>query len=385
MLIIKKMKTILLATTILTANFCFGQTSKAKVDSTRFNKLVLENTGSFQFDGKKPIGKGWEVLEKQFSDNQFVAWGEYHNSTQLSQLSSYALEAASKYGFKNWCVETSPFVANELMQISRAKNPVDSIIELSKGKGKYGTFPFFRTKEDAEMLIAVHQYNYHIWGIDQEYQMAFTYGINKAFHAQSPKFKAKYQAVHDSLIAKWWMPKVRLLDSLKKGISQPELKAALEDIKISRTIYYEDDNFMRATLMKKNFYQYYDHTKSKNEKVFFKIGANHLAKGLNLSTHLYDIGNSVYELSQRNQTGFANVFFLNRYYITEKGELIDDLTDPDGEYPKEFLKLYNKELWIVVDLRPLRIRYKYDKTLSEATYQIIDKYDFIVVTPEVMK
>jgi hypothetical protein len=142
---------------------------------------------------------------------------------------------------------------------------------------------------------------------------------------------------------------------------------------------------MRAALMKKNFYQYYDHTKSKNEKVFFKIGANHLAKGLNLSTRLYDIGNSVYELSQRNQTGFANVFFLNRYYLTEKGELIDDLTDPDGEYPKEFLKLYNKDLWIVVDLRPLRIRYKYDKTLSEATYQIIDKYDFIVVSPEVMK
>jgi hypothetical protein len=122
MLINKKIKTILLIATILTANLCFGQTSKTKVDSTRFNKLVLENTNSFQFDGKKPIGKGWEVLEKQFSDNQFVAWGEYHNSTQLSQLSNYALEAASKFGFKNWCVETSPFVANELTRISGTKS-----------------------------------------------------------------------------------------------------------------------------------------------------------------------------------------------------------------------------------------------------------------------
>jgi len=385
MLINKKIKTILLVATILTANLCLGQATKTKVDSTRFNKLVLENINSFQFDGKKPIGKGWEVLEKQFSENQFVAWGEYHNSTQLSQLSNYALEAASKFGFKNWCIETSPFVANELTRISGTRNPVDTILTLSKDKGKYGTFPFFRTREDAEMLVTAHKYSYNIWGIDQEYQMAFSYVINKVFNAQPPKLKAKYQAVHDSLIAKWWMPKVKLLDSLKKGISQPVFKAALEDIKISRTIYYEDDNFMRATLMKKNFYQYYDHTKSKNEKVFFKIGANHLAKGLNLSTRLYDIGNSVYELSQRNQTGFANVFFLNRYYLTEKGELIDDLSDPDGEYSKEFLKLYNKDLWIVVDLRPLRIRYKYDKTLSEATYQIIDKYDFIVVSPEVMK
>jgi hypothetical protein len=83
--------------------------------------------------------------------------------------------------------------------------------------------------------------------------MAFTYVINKAFHLQSPNFKARYQAVYDSLIAKWWMPKVKLLDSLKKGITQPELKAALEDIKISRTIYYEDNNLMRATLMKRIF------------------------------------------------------------------------------------------------------------------------------------
>ncbi|MDI9867900.1 hypothetical protein [Flectobacillus roseus] len=370
---------------ILGINLCFGQTVKVKSDSTKFNKIVFENTSSFQFDGTKPIGKGWDILEKQFSDNQFVAWGEYHNSKQLSQLSSYVLEAASKNGFKNWCVETSPFVAKELKQISRTKNPVDSIIKLSKDKGKYGTFPFFRTKEDAEMLVVANKYNYNIWGIDQEYQMAFTYVINKAFHLQSPNFKARYQAVYDSLIAKWWMPKVKLLDSLKKGITQPELKAALEDIKISRTIYYEDNNLMRATLMKKNFYQYYDHTKDKNKKVFFKLGANHLAKGQNLSTHLYDLGNAVFELSQHNQTNFANVFFLNRYYITEKGELIDDLEDPDGEYPKEFLKLYQKDQWVVVDMRPLRVRYKNDKTLSEATYQIMDKYDFIVVSPEVMK
>jgi hypothetical protein len=66
--------------------------------------------------------------------------GEYHNSKQLSQLSSYALEAASKNGFKN-CASKQVVCRKELKQISRTKNPVDSIIKLSKDKGKYGTFP----------------------------------------------------------------------------------------------------------------------------------------------------------------------------------------------------------------------------------------------------
>jgi hypothetical protein len=379
------MKKYLIAITILTTNFCFGQTEKIISDSTRFNKYVTENLTSFTFDGQKPYGTGWTILEKQFANNQFVAWGEYHNSSLFSQLSSYALETASKYGFKNWCIETSPFVANELMRISKSQNPVDTIIELSRDKGIYGTFPFFRTKEDAQMLINSNKYNYKIWGIDQEFQMAFPYCLNKVYNTQPLKIKVQYKAVYDSLMAKWWMPKVKLLDSLKNGISQKEFKMALDDIKISRTIYYEDDNSMRANLMKKNFYKYYDNTKSKNEKVFFKMGANHLAKGINLMTHLYDIGNAVYELSQHNETNYTNVFFINRFYTTETGELIDDLENPDNEYPKEFLKLYDKEKWVVIDLQPFRIRYNNDKTLSEDTYQIIDKYDFIVVSPEVKK
>ncbi|MGC4102323.1 hypothetical protein [Ferruginibacter sp.] len=378
------MRKILTIVGILTTIYCPAQTEKAISDSAKFNQHVIKNTTSFIFDGQKPVGDGWASLEKQFAANQFVAWGEYHNSPLLSQLSCYALESASKYGFKTWCVETSPFVASELMRIAKTKNPSDSIVEISRDKGSYGTFPFFKTREDAQMIVAANKYNYTIWGIDQEYQMAFPYCLAKVYNAQPAKIKAQYKAVYDSLVARWWMPKVKLLDSLKNGIKQNNLRMVLDDIKISRTIYYEDDAQMRATLMKKNFYNYYDNSKSKNEKVFFKMGANHLAKGLNLMTHLYDIGNSAYELSQHNKTNFINVFFVNRY-TTEKGKIIDDLENPDNEYPKEFLKLYDKEKWVVVDLRPLRIRYSNDKTLTEDTYQIIYKYDFVVVSPEVMK
>ncbi len=359
-----------------------AQKGKPIPDSAKFNKYVAEKMMSFHFTGQQPVGTGWDILEKHFADNQFVAWGEYHNSPLLSRLAGYALAKASRYGFKTWCIETSPFVAAELTRIGKSKAPADTIAEISKGKGVYGTFPFFKTREDAEMLVTASRYHYNIWGIDQEYQMAFSYCLEKVYQAQPAKIKASYKGVYDSLVARWWMPEVRLLDSLKKAISQPVLKKVLDDITLSRTIYYEDDALLRATLMKNNFYNYYDHSPARNEKVFFKMGANHLAKGLNLMTHLYDMGNAAFELSQRNKTNFTNVFFVNRF-TTEKGKVIDDLASEENEYPREFLKLYDSEKWMVVDVRPLRNRLRADKTLTEDTYQIIYKYDFIVVSPEV--
>ncbi|PZU87848.1 MAG: hypothetical protein DI529_06680 [Chryseobacterium sp.] len=362
----------------------WGQSKKVIADSVKFNNYVKENSDSFVFDGQQPTGRGWQTLEHLFAENQFVAWGEYHNSALFSKLSNYALQSASLYGFRNWCVEVSPFVASELQRIAKSKNPLDSIKVISKDHPDYGTFPFFKTKEDIEMIATAEKYKYNIWGIDQEFQMAFPYCIGKAYSSLKPKIRKEYKAVHDSLLTKWWMPNVKLLDSLKNVTKLINLKQALEDIKISRTIYKNSDNLMRATLMKKNFYNYYDNVPSSNKKVFFKMGANHLTKGLNLMTHLYDLGNAAYELAQRNQTGFANVYFINRFYM-ENGEIIDDLQSDENEYPKEFLKLYDKNRWVVLDIRKLRGRFSNDKTLTDDTFKIIDKYDFIVVSPEIKK
>ena len=234
------------------------------------------------------------------------------------------------------------------------------------------------------MLSAAERYKLAIWGVDQEFQLAFPYCIDNVYKKQSPKIIKEYKGVYDSLMKVWWMPDVKLLDSLKKVVLPAHLKVALEDIKISRMIYAKSDNALRAILMKRNFYNYYDNTKFKDEKVFFKLGANHLAKGLNLTTHLYDLGNAAYELSQRNKTNFTNCYFIVRY-TTDEGKIIDDLENEDNEYPKEFLKLYHKDKWVVVDLRPFRVYYHNDKTLTEDTYKIIDQYDFIIVSPEVLK
>ena len=378
------MKKILTIAALLTACISFGQTKPKLTDEQKFNQCVSANTNYFTFDGQSPNGKGWTIMESLFAENQFVAWGEYHNSPIVSQLTTIALEAAAKQGFKTWCIETSPFVATELMQIARTKNPADSLISLSKTHPDYPTFAFFKTKEDAQMLVSANEFKYTILGVDQEFQMAFQYCIDKIYDAQPDKTKQKYKAVKDSLKAEWWNPKTVLLDSFKNAVAQKDFKLALDDIKISKEIYQEQDASQRASLMKKNFFDYYDNSKVKNEKVFFKMGNNHLGRGMNFQTQLYDIGNAVFELSQRNKTGFVNVYFMARYSMDE-GKVVDDMEADKPENPKVFSTLYDKEKWVLVDVRTLRERIRNDGTLTIDTYKLIEKYDFVLISPEISK
>lgn len=378
------MKKWLLIITILSFNSSFGQTKKKTTDEEKLTKCILENTNYFTFNEQKPEGKGWDILENLFAENQFVAWGEYHNSPLLSQLTSYALQSASKYGFKTWCVEISPFAASELTRISKTKNPFDSLLQIAKQRPNFTVFPFFQNKEDIGMLTTAAKLDFSIWGIDQEFQTAFPFCLEKVYQSQKNATKQRFKAVYDSLQAKWWNPETILLDSLKNAISQINLKRVLDDIKISKDIYYYSDNQRRADLMKSNFYNYYDNQKNKKEKVFFKMGANHLAKGMNLMTNLYDIGNSLYELAQRNKTNFSNVYLMVRY-SEENGKVIDDLEQTNNENPKVFSKLYDKEKWVLVDLRTLRPRMKYDNSLTSDTYKLVEKYDYVLVSPEILK
>ncbi|MES2268544.1 MAG: hypothetical protein V4520_17395 [Bacteroidota bacterium] len=375
------MKQILFLMLLLATRLSYGQPRQISTDTDRLNKYIASHVSYFTFNGQRPVGRGWDELDSLFARNQFVAWGEYHNSPLLSQLTAYALESAAKHGYKKWCVEVGPYAASELMRISRTPSPADTLIRIFKeGYPQIGTFPFFSTRKDAEMLLAANKFKFSIWGVDQEFQMGFPYCLGKVYQAQSIKFQQRYKVLYDSLQAKWWYPNTILLDRLANAVPQKQYKELLSGIKTSKEIYHNGDNRSRATLMKANFFKYYD-LSAKNEKVFLKMGSNHLAKGMNLQTNLYDIGNAVYELAQRNQTGFANVYLMVRY-TTEKGKLVDDILTEENENPKVFSKLYDKDKWMLIDLRQLKV--KYDNTLPRDTYQLIEKYDYVLVSPEIL-
>ena len=154
------MKRILIVAILLTSFLSYGQKKPKLTDEEHFKKYVSESLKSFTFNGQKPVGNGWTILENLFAENQFVGWGEYHNSPIVSKLTTYALESASKNGYKTWCIETSPFVASELMSISKTPSPFDTVTNISKDRPNYPTFPFFETKEDVEMLTTANKLNF---------------------------------------------------------------------------------------------------------------------------------------------------------------------------------------------------------------------------------
>ncbi len=354
-------------------------------DEEKLARCITANTSYFTFSGQQPEGGGWTKLQNLFQQNQFVAWGEYHNSPLLSQLAGHALESAAANGFRAFCTETSPFVAGELSRISKMKSPADTIESIyKKGINSYGSFPFFSTREDAQMLTVANRVNIDIWGIDQEFQMAFPYCLDKIYNDQPSKIKLKYKQVYDSARAKWWSPEPELLDSLKNAIQQQKYKLVLEDIKTSEAIYSMNGSApVRAALMKKNFFNYYDRV-NPTKKIFFKMGNNHLGRGINIETQTYDIGNAISELAARNKTGFANVFLMVRY-TSEKGKVTDDYLEEKSENPKVFSKLYDKDKWILVDVRSLNPVLKYDNSITRLTYQVLEKYDYVLISPEVLQ
>ena len=256
----------------------------------------------------------------------------------------------------------------------------------------YTAIPFFSSSEDSVMLQTAITQKMAIWGIDQESQMSFPYHLSKVFNDLSPALKVQNKSLLDSLMKKWYFPKEELLDSLSKLSKDKENMTRLEEVKLSEDIYanYGEDKFQmnsdRAKLMKKHFYSYLKTSEKQNsqaQKIFFKMGSNHLAKGFNLETHQLDMGNLAHELAIMKGSSYTNVQFIQRLSKNNKGVVVDEMLQKTSEYSKFFMAHSQKDKWVVIDLKPLRAALKHDKTLDEVTYEIIEKYDTIILSPEI--
>jgi hypothetical protein len=363
-------------------------------DSAAISALVNQSKLSFEITDNKPAGKGWDLLAGQFAENNFVGWGEYHNSPLMSVLTNEALKVAAENKYGIWCTEIGLYAARDLYKIATDKKFYNYMKTFNKTYGieAYTAYPFFRSAEDSMMLQTAIKKNISVWGIDQEYQLVFPYHLTMAYNNLPPQTKAANKGLFDSIMVQWYFPKSLLLDSLKKLVTIKEDKDRLNEIILSKAIYGSqgEDSYTsnqdRAKVMRVHFYKQlaaYRKTTAQAVKVFFKMGSNHLAKGFNLETHLLDMGNLAYEMAAANGSSYSNVQFVPRFYKNKKGEIKDELSDKESDCSQLFLQQYQQGKWVVIDMRPLRGKLLQDKTLDEKTYEIIEKYDVIVISPEI--
>jgi hypothetical protein len=98
----------------------------------------------------------------------------------------------------------------------------------------------------------------------------------------------------------------------------------------------------------------------------------------------YDVGNIIYELSKMEGINFTNIEFVPRMSKDSERKVWDELEDPKTPYSTFFLKYYDPKKWVVIDLRPMRAFItRTDGTIDDNGYDVIKKYDVMVLSPEV--
>ncbi len=372
------------------------QAQNVKVLDSIINKDKL----SFDIVNDKPTGDGWNFLMKQYAENNYVSWGEYHNSPLISLLTTEALAVAAKNNYNAWAVEISPMAAAALENFvvdKVAYQKYRKANEVYQGKDfKQFTFtPFFYTTADSLMLLAAANNKIKLWGLDHEYQLSFHLYLNEAYKNLSKPNQLKCKAAYDTAMKYWYMPEPEDIDAIMNLSKNKRDIENLQEVKKAVAIYTKRERRKtryqslvdRTDLLKQHYYTYlkaFQKKYKKNPKVFLKMGDNHLAKGINMEKQQYDVGNMIYELSKMEGVNFINIEFVPRMSKDNEGKVIDELADPNTAYSHFFLKYYDPKKWIVIDLRPMRaFLTRTDGTIDENGYDVIRKYDVMALSPEV--
>ncbi|MGG9964743.1 hypothetical protein [Ferruginibacter sp. SUN106] len=364
------------------------------------DSIINTSRLSFEIVNDKPVGDGWNFLMKQYAENNYVGWGEYHNSPLISLLTKEALGEAAKNNYNAWAVEISPMAAAALETYAIDKSAYQKYRkanEVFQGKNfkAFTLTPFFYTAPDSLMLLAAVKNNIKLWGLDHEFQLSFHLYINQAYNNLTKANQVKCKAAYDSAIKYWYMPQPEDIDAII-GLSKSKKDIAdLNEVKKAIDIYTKHERrktiyqslSCRTDLMKQHYYTYlkaFQAKYKKSPKVFLKMGDNHLAKGINMEKQQYDIGNMIYELSKMEGVNFTNIEFVPRMSKDNNDKIVDELSDPNTPYSPYFLKQYNANKWIVIDLRPMRAFItRTDGSIDENGYEIIKKYDIMVLSPEI--
>lgn len=392
------------------SNGLFGQDSL-------FNAHVINHTYYFDIVDNKFVGEGSEILKQLYNEHQYVMLGEYHMSPLISKFTAATIPLLDKAGFEHVAFEVGPHGLEKFLSSIKEHDNLDSaLVKFHKQYGYYSSdgyyetmIPFFDFYEDGAFLQMILERNWHIYGIDQEYQNSTTMLLDLMYDRMPNSDQKRLSSSHT--MAK---DTVQLFNKLAAETSQypekgilnsrflndyfnelsklSENKAVVAGILKSMEIYglsyihrkWYDSFITRLSLFKENLNQQmklndFDHSK---DKMFIKIGGLHAYKGTS-DYECFDIGNTIHELAEINGNKSLHLHFSSRYYV-EEGKSYDDaenLKDP----LHDLTKLGKKDQWTLIDLRPFRAKmifYPQQYKVNPKLRREIISYDFFIITKE---
>ncbi|MFC3092889.1 hypothetical protein DRW07_01550 [Alteromonas sediminis] len=379
---------------------------EARTNTESIDIEILEELTSF-FSINQGVFEGAGRFLKEVENSQFVVLGELHNRQQISVFTVALLAEASKYGYQHFAVETGPYSAQKLHELS--SNSLTAVTHFydeysNKMFGIY-PIPFFGGQADLKILEEVHKRKFKLWGLDQEFVFALPFIIDDLYEQYREKISEREREIYRRLKRSlfWKNLRAQLFSSYALSceiLQSGEFLAFIEIFKVkdrssssivdaissSLNIYClfesgssKESNQIRINNFKQQFDKEFDRYRREQEnepKVIVKMGSYHSGRDRS-PLNFHDIGHHLAEKASQMKGRTLHVRFLNRF--VEGKDMY--LNKQHSKY-HSFIKMGTTNQWSMIDLRPLRKKIELGELVAnKAETQVIKNYDIILITP----
>ncbi len=262
-------------------------------------KLAEEHLSTFTYNGTTFSGAGWEMIKNRVNSAGNVLIGEDHF---IKEIPEFADAVINNGEFDNLIIEMDPY-GTEIIESSIKSLSKEQRLAFNKKFQPH--FSFYALAPEYKLLKKAVESNINLMGAEQiakfsdrlilQHLVDVTENekarrIYRRMMEQSANHFRKF--LNDSDHTLYFM-RPQFLEQLVKletlALSEYE-QSVIGDMKISRTIYSNNDHRKRIQLMKHILVERIDEWYG--DKNLFKYGAVHMPSGESLLS-IYDVGNLV--------------------------------------------------------------------------------------------
>ena len=374
----------------------------------RFAEAMAANRMPLDFDGTRFSGRGYDWLVQRGSEAGAFLLGEEHGIAENPKLAAQLFTALAPSGYRHVAIEISPVMAAAVDSALASRDPNALRALLTTPESRVA---FFGMREEADWLgaarAAVSGKAPFLWGIDYEVG-ADRYLIRKLKAARKPARAsealarleaasaaswAKYEQTHNPELIYSFAGDPALVQQLRAAWPKADPQSALIMDTLEQTfainrLWFEkkgyESNLLRSRFMRANLLRYWRAKPSQN-RVFMKMGASHLVRGLSM-TDVFDLGTIVPELlAERGETSFHMLVLPGPGTQTAnldptKFIYVPGNRDQYGEGMDLFDKAVIAGKFTVFDTAPLRpIANSYSGEVALPLWRVVHGFDAVLI------
>jgi len=350
-------------------------------------------------------GPGAAMLREEAQRARFFLLGEQHATAEIAELAAALYRTVAPHGYGHAAIEVGPVAARRLETLLRDDDPEALAGYFAEGTSLF-TIPFFFFREEAAFARVVVEQSPApspvLWGIDQEFIAGAPLVLDRlADLATSEEERTAVAAAREAVAANPMFlgaaadGEIAALTAAFAGAESPEARDLAEQVLATHRIYAPFTgrgggvwaaNHERERLMKRLFLRHYREVRERDgqvPRVFVKLGANHLFRGLS-PTHVLSLGTFLYELAVAE-----GVEAYTLHVDCRGGEAMDIQAGGPAPCASYFLGpdsvltgALPADRTVLVDLRALRNEHEILELFDDTSRDLVWSFDGYVSIPD---